>query len=275
MSLTTSPRSNAFTPRQLAAIAGAAYLITSAASFWNLYVSSTLVVAGDSARTAANIVAHAERFRVFVLFDLLQPVGCIVLNVALYELLAPVHRSLARLAAFWRLAESAVYGAIIVNSLVVLSLLTNAEYARAFSPPELHALARLFRGAHATGFTIAMVFLGLGSTIYMILLIRSRYVPRALPLCVLAAGAVGIPFFLARLVAPALVTGIVAAVRTLPAVALASLAVLFAPILLCEVMLGFWLVVKGVRAPEPAFPLRGPGDEVGFHSADPRRPADR
>ena len=55
-------RSEGFSPRQLAAIAGAAYLVTSVASFWNLYAISTLVVSGDSARTAANIVANAVLF---------------------------------------------------------------------------------------------------------------------------------------------------------------------------------------------------------------------
>ncbi len=243
-------RPTAFSPRQAAAIAGAAYLITSAASFWNLYVSSTLVVSGDSARTAANIVANAQLFRVFVLFDLLQPVGCIVLNVALYELLAPVHRSLARLAAFWRLAESSVYGAILVNSLAVLSLLTNADYARAFQPRELHALARLFRGAHAFGFTIAMVFLCLGSTVYMVLLLRSRYVPKALAVCGIVMSALGALGFLARIVFPAFVTAAFAAVRELPTVALAALAVIALPFLAFEVTLGLWLLVKGVRIPE-------------------------
>jgi hypothetical protein len=245
-------RPDAFSPRQLAAIAGAAYLITSVAAFWNFYVASTLFVSGDSARTAANIVANAHRFRVFILFDLLQPVGCVVLNVALYELLAPVHRSLARLAAFWRLAEQSVYGAIIVNSLVVLSLLTNAEYARTFQPGELHALARLFRGAHAYGFTIAMVFLCLGSTVYMVLLLWSRYVPKALVVNMLVAAALGMPYFLAQLVAPSFAAAVVTTVRGLPALALAGLAVLFAPIVLCEVILGLWLLVKGVRIPEQA-----------------------
>lgn len=245
-------RSEGFPPRQLAAIAGAAYLVTSVASFWNLHAISTLVVSGDSARTAANIVANAELFRVFVLFDLLQPVGCVVLNVALYELLAPVHRTLARLALFWRLVETAVYGAIIVNSLVALSLLTNVEYSRAFQPRELLALARVFRGAHGTGFTIAMLFLCLGSTVYMVLLIRSRYVPKALPLGVLAAGAFGLPFFVARLLVPAFLTTAVAFVRALPVIALAALAILLSPILLCEVLLGLWLLLKGVRIAENA-----------------------
>jgi hypothetical protein len=250
MSHTMTLRPDAFTPRQAAAIAGAAYLITSATSFWNLFVSSTLVVSGDPARTAANIVANAQRFRVMILFDLITCAGCVVLNVALYELLAPVHRSLARLAAFWRLAESSVYGAITVYGVVALSLLTGADYAQAFQPHELHALARAFRSGQSSGFAIAMVFLSLGSTVYMYLLVRSRYVPKALAVCGIVMSALGVLFFLARIVFPAFVAAAFAAVVGLPTVALASLAVIALPFLSFEVTLGLWLLVKGVRIPE-------------------------
>lgn len=49
---------------------------------------------------------------------------------------------------------------------------------------------------------------------------------------------------------PAFVASGSAAVRALPAGALALLAVIFAPILAFEIILGLWLLVKGVRIPE-------------------------
>jgi hypothetical protein len=247
MSHTMTLRPEAWSPRQAARIAGAAYLITSGTSFWNLFVSSTLIAGRDSALTAANIVANAPLFRVYILFELLTCAGCVVLNAALYELLAPVHRSLARLAAFWRLVESSVYGAITVNAVVVLSILTGADYVRAFQPNELHALARAFRSAHSSGFTIAMVFLSLGSTVYMVLLLRSRYVPKALAVCGIVMSSLGVPVFLARIVVPSFFAEAVAAMRGLPVVALAALTVIALPFLAFEVMLGLWFIVKGVQ----------------------------
>ena len=233
-----------------AKIAGAAYLITSATSFSNLYFSSRLAVPGDFARTAINIVANAQLFRVMILFELVTCAGCVVLNVALYELLAPIHRSLARLAAFFRIAESAVYGAITVNAVVLLSILTGADYARALQPLELQALARAFRSAHSNGFTMAMVFLSLGSAVYMYLLIRSRYVPRALAVSGIVMSVLGVIFFLARLVVPTFVAATFAAVRGLPTAALALLAVIAVPFLAFEVILGLWLLVRGIRVAE-------------------------
>jgi uncharacterized protein DUF4386 len=244
-----TPGPDTWSLARAAKIAGAAYLITSATSFSNLYFSSRMAAPGDFARTATNIVANAELFRVLILFELVTCLGCVVLNAALYELLAPVHRSLARLAAFFRIAESAVYGAITVNAVVFLSILTGAEYARALQPPELQALARAFRSAHSNGFTMAMVFLSLGSAVYMYLLLRSRYVPNALAVAGIVMSVLGAVFFVARLVVPAFVAATFAAVRGLPTAALALLAVIAFPFLAFEVILGLWLLVKGIRIP--------------------------
>jgi hypothetical protein len=174
--------------------------------------------------------------------------GCVILNLALYELLAPVHRSLARLAALWRLAEVSVGGAIAVSSFMVLSLLSGADYLQAFQPRELQALARLFVGAQPYGYMIVLLFFGFGSTTYMVLLVKSRYVPKALALLGLGGSVLVVLFALTRMLFPASV----AAVRALPAVALGSLAVIFAPIIGFEIILGLWLLVKGVRIPEHA-----------------------
>lgn len=107
----------AFSPRQAAKIAGAAYVIQYVTSvFPEFYVRPALIVTGDAARTASNIAAHAQLFRLAIVSDLLAGVAVIVLNLALYELLAPVHRGLARIAAFWRLVEVAVGSAIAVTA---------------------------------------------------------------------------------------------------------------------------------------------------------------
>jgi Domain of unknown function (DUF4386) len=240
----------AWTPNQAAKIAGAAYLLTYAPAYSWLFVYPKLFVAGDVARTASNIVAHTQLFRATIVLDLLTVAGCVILNVALYELLAPVHRSFARLGAFWRLTEQAVYGATTVSSLVVLSVLGDAGYLQAFEPRQLQALARLLIGAQSTGFTVAMLFLCLGSTSYMYVLVKSHYVPKALALLLLAASTLGTLFFLVLILSPALVGAASTAVRALPRVALVPLAIIASPFLAFEIILALWLLVKGVHIPE-------------------------
>lgn len=244
----TTHRRGDFSPRQVARIAGAAYLIQYVTSvFPEFYARPALIVAGDAARTASNIVAHAQMFRVAIVSDLLAGVAVVVLNAALYQLLAPVHRGLARFAAFWRLVEVSVGSAIAVSGFVVLSLLSGAEPLQPFEPRELQGLMHVFIGARESGYMILLLFFGFGSTTYMYLLVRSRYVPRALALLGLVGSALVVLFALTRMLFPAFIAAAFAAARTLPPVALALLALVLAPILLFELVLGLWLLVKGVR----------------------------
>lgn len=228
---------NTFTPRASAAIAGTAYLLTSATSFANLYFAST--------RT--NYIANAPLFRLMLLFEIITFTGCVVLNAALYDLLAPVHRSIARIGAFFRIAESGVYGASTVYLVLVLSLATNARYAAGFADQQLQTLVQAFRLLHGTGFWLAMLLLSLGSTAYVFLLFRSRFVPRPLAMCGLVMGPIGAALATARVVYPGTLKALFGAVQGLPLIAIVIIGVIAAPFVLFEVWLGLWLLFKGVR----------------------------
>ena len=240
-------RGGAWSTQRVAKIAGAVYLIQYATSFYGIFVRSSLVVSGDAARTARNILEHGQMFRGGIVCDLFTGACVVILNLALYELLAPVHRSLARLAATWRIVEVSVSGAIAVCSFSVLTLLGSADYQKAFEPQQIDALVRLFAGAHSSGYMIALLFFGLGSTTYMSLLVRSRYVPTALAVLGAAGSALVVVFALVSLLFPATVAAIPAVVRTLPAIAQALLGLIVAPVVAFEFLLGIWLLVKGVR----------------------------
>ena len=235
--------------RRAARIAGAAYLITDATSILAIVVRSRLIVSGDAARTAGNIAAHARLFRVGIVADLLTGAGVVILNLALYELLAPVQRSLARLAALWRLVEVSVGSAIAVSGFMVLSLLSGADFLQAIPPRELPALASLLVGAQTSGYLIVLFFAGLGSTIYTYLLVRSRFVPKPLALLALSGSLLVGLFPLTRMLFPALPAATVAAVRALPGIAPVGFALILVPIVAFELLLGLWLLVKGVRIP--------------------------
>ena len=239
--------------RTAARVAGSFYLLTTAlAAYAEFVVRAPLVVSNDAARTATNIAANAQLYRVSIVVDLLMVAAVVVLNLALYQLLAPVHRSLAVVAASWRLFEVSTHAAAAVSGFVVLTILGGADYLQAFEPRQLQALARLFVAAHGTGYNVALLFFALGSTTYMYLLVRSRYVPTTLALSGVTASALILLFILARMLFPEWVTGTAAAARTLPPVALVLLAIVFVPIFAFEVTIGLWLLVKGVRVRERA-----------------------
>ncbi len=220
--------------RKAAKVAGVLYLVMMATSiFFDAFVRANLVVAGDAARTASNILASERLFRVSIVFELITAAGDIALVIALYVVLKPVSHGLALLAAFWRLAESVVFAVVALTSLVTLLFLSDATHLRAFTPEQLHSLARLAISAHAAAFNIVLAFLGLGGTVFSYLLFKSGYVPKAF-------GALGMVAYVVMLAG-------CLAIIIVPAAGRFIVPVGFVPAFLFEVGCGLWFIVKGLR----------------------------
>jgi hypothetical protein len=165
--------------RKAARVAGFASLFTMAiVSFAYLGINAHLIVAGNAAETARNIMAHERLFRINIACDLIYCTGVVVLLTALYVILKPVNRSLALLAAFCRLVYALMWVVIALNLFTVLRLLSGADYLRVFETDRLQALARLYLGTPAYG--VGLPFYGLGSAVCSYLWFKSRYIPRAL-----------------------------------------------------------------------------------------------
>ncbi len=218
-----------------AKVAGFLYLFTMVtASFAEFYARGRLIVSGDAARTARNIVASELLFRIGAVSNLITFAAVVPLVVALYVVLKPINRSVALLAAFWRLAECSIFALIILNDFVALQFLSGADYLRAFDAKQLQALAYTFVGVHDAGYLMGLVFFGLGSTVFAYLWFKSRYIPR---------GVAALGIFSSLVVA--IVT---LAIMVFPSLAAVVIPVYFAPIFIFEVGLGLWLLVKGIRA---------------------------
>jgi hypothetical protein len=218
-----------------AKVAGFLYLFTMVtANFAEFYARGRLMVP-DAVQTAKNIAASERLFRLGIISNLITFAAVVLLVVALYVVLKPINRNVALLAAFWRLAECAIFALITLNDFVALQLLSGDDYLRAFDTLQLQALAYTFVRAHDAGYLIALVFFGLGSTVFAYLWFKSRYIPRAL-------AALGI--FSSLVVAI-----ITLAIMLFPGLAAVVIPVYFATIFIFEVTLGFWLLIKGIRAP--------------------------
>src|SRR5437660_12629482 len=84
--------------KKAARIAGAIYLsMIFTAPFSMLYVPGKLIVHGDAAATAENILAHETMFRLSIFGDLIGQVIFICLGVAFYRLLRDVNKTWALL----------------------------------------------------------------------------------------------------------------------------------------------------------------------------------
>jgi hypothetical protein len=167
--------------RKVARVAGLTYLIMLAIVVFAHYgIYAHLIVAGNAAETARNIMAHERLFRINILCDLIYGAGVVVLLTALYVILKPVNRSLALLAAFCRLVYALIWLVGALNLFDVLRVLSGADYLRVFEADRLQSLARLYLGASFDAYYLGLLFYGLGSIVCSYLWFKSNYIPRAL-----------------------------------------------------------------------------------------------
>ncbi len=166
--------------RKAARVAGFAYLITLATVVYVNFGIHARLIAGNSAETARNILAHERLFRIGIVGDLIYCAGVVVLLTALYVILKPVNRGLALLAAFWRLVWVLMWLAMTLNLFDALRLLRGADYLQAFEGERLQALARLYLGRRFDCYYVGLLFGALASTVCAYLWFKSRYIPRGL-----------------------------------------------------------------------------------------------
>jgi len=146
----------------------------------NFGIHEQLIVKGDAARTAENIIAHETLFRIGIACDLIYTVGVIVSLSALYVVLKPVDRTLALLATFWRLVYALMWVGMTLNLLDALRFLSGADYLRGFERERLQALTTLSLSASLDGYYIGLLFWALAATLGSYLFFKSTYIPRTL-----------------------------------------------------------------------------------------------
>ena len=166
--------------REAARLAGLAGLISIPfVTYANFGIHARLIVEGDAAQTAQNIIAHETLWRISIAFDLIYSAGILVLLAALYVVLKPVDRTLALVATFLRLVYALMWVRMTLNLFDALRLLSGADYLRAFEAERLQALARLALRASFDQYYVGLLFWGLAATICSYLLFKSNYIPRA------------------------------------------------------------------------------------------------
>jgi hypothetical protein len=162
-----------------ARIAGAIYLsMVFTAPFCLIYVPSKLIVRGNAAATADNIMAHETMFRLSIFGDLIGQVIFICLAIALYRLLSSVNKTWAALMVAFVLASATVGFLNTLNDIAALILFRGGEFLAVFDKPQRDALGMLFIRLHSQGIFIDEIFWGLWLFPFGVLVFRSGFIPR-------------------------------------------------------------------------------------------------
>jgi uncharacterized protein DUF4386 len=168
-------------PRLKARITGAFYLLTVLTGiFAQGFVSGTLVVDGDAAATATNILTHKNLFQLGFAIYMIEMACQIAITSLFYDLLKPAGRSVSLVAAFLGLAGCIIKTFSRVFFITPLFVLGGAHFLSAFSTDQLQALALLFLKVNDRGAGIALVFFGFYALLTGYLILRSTFLPRIL-----------------------------------------------------------------------------------------------
>ena len=223
---------------KVARTAGLLYLIVVVtAIFGDLYVPSQVIVRGDAFATANNILASESLFRLGIATGLIAATAFLLLPFVLYRLLRQVDRNLAVLMVVFAAASVPISFVNKAHYLDVLSLLSGADYLRAFTTEQLHAQVMLSLKASANGALVAELFWGLWLLPFGYLVFKSGFLPRILGI-LLMIGCFGyLTDSFARMLFPA---GYAEA-------AISNYMII--PSALGEVGICLWLLIMGARTP--------------------------
>ena len=175
-------------PCPAARITGVVYLLYFLTAVLGEFFLRGLVVDGDAAATAANILAHQPLFRLGLATGLIATAGYIAVTALFYDMFKPVHRSLSLLAAFFGLVGCAILAFASLFQLAPLIVLGGSQYLSVFKVEQLRALALMFLELNTQANSICVVFFGIYCLLIGYLIFKSAFLPRILGALMALAG---------------------------------------------------------------------------------------
>jgi hypothetical protein len=224
-------RETNISPRSLARLAGFLYLIIIATGmFAELGVRGRVIVSGDPAATAENILANETLYRLGLVSELTTIICAAFVLALLYGLLRPAGVWLARLALIVNTVAIAGELASLLHHYAPLAYL-KAPYA-AENPEAMQALAYAALRLQSVGYDLSLTFFAIFCVAAGCLIYKSGYLPRVIGVLMVIAGLCYAANSITGFLAPAIRAGM------LPWVLL--------PCLIGEASLALWLLIVGV-----------------------------
>ena len=225
--------------RTAAIVAGWSGLLTFAiVVFGNYALLNPLIVPGNAAATAQNIMAHQTQFRITAVCFLSYSLGVVVLLSALYVILKPVNPGLALVGALSRLVFALLWLLWPLNLFGALRLLSGANYLQGFEQDRLEALARLHVAAGFDDYYVGLPFFGLAATVCAWLWLKSNYIPRGLSIFGVISSAWCVFCAIVYLIFPYFNK-------------IVNDYIFDSPMALFELVVSFWLLFKGLKPVSP------------------------
>jgi hypothetical protein len=182
-------QSKDMSPRSLARMAGVCQLLEAiTATFGQVIVLGRLIVSGNAAATAANIVGHQRLYWCGFASSILAVIFHLAWGFLMYELLKVVNRRVSILATFVMLMGGAMLAVTALFYLAPLVTLQGGGSLSAFTVAQLQALAAAFLRLNTYAFDIHTVFFGVWCVLTGYLIFKARFLPRVLGMLLIVSG---------------------------------------------------------------------------------------
>lgn len=220
--------------KNLARIAGFCYLIVIATGlFSEVFVRQAMTVSNDALTTVNNIKANEMLFRWGFVSDLINFVVGLPSVLIMYYLFKRVNKLLLQLALAFVIIQTAIIAVNLLHQISPLLLLSNETYLNTLHPNQLATLSLLSLNIQIQGYAIGLVFFGFYSLIVGYVIYQSGFLPKLLGILYAISGLCylvnSFTLFLSKGFSNPLFI------------------YLAVPILIGELSLCLWLLIKGVN----------------------------
>jgi hypothetical protein len=209
--------------------AGLLYLIGSVTGVFGILYGPSLVVPGDAAATARNVLATSPLFRLSIVSALLDQIIFVFVVLALYQLFKGVNQNMAALMVIFLLVSVPIAMLNELNNAAVLLVLQHPHSLTAFTANQLHDLVALFLALHAVGLNIGFLIGALWFFPMGYLVFTSGFLPRILGVLLIINGLAYLIDSFAGLLLPSLNVNLVMFTGWV------------------EVVFALWLLIRGIN----------------------------
>lgn len=221
--------------RKAAKIAGFTLIFALAIVVISNYSVTFRYIVPDAAETARNLMAHKTAFRFNIFCNLIYLLNLILMSTALYVILKPVNKNFALAAAFTRFVYASMWAIMAINTFNAMRLLGDASFLKVFETDQLQALSKLHLSSSWDAYYVGLPFWGLASTIISFLFYKSKYIPKVLAAYGIISSVWCVFCAFTYLIFPGYGDII-------------HIGLFDVPLTLFEITLGFWLLIKGLKA---------------------------
>ena len=215
-------------------MAGVLYLVMAITGAYGLLIMpSNIIVEGDIASTAQNIMNQEMLFRTGILGQLICQVTFVYLVVVLARLFKGINETWSAQIKALVIASVPISFLAVVNQLAIINVLSDADITTPFEPIQLNGITALLLHSFQHVIMLASVFWGLWLIPFGLLAYRSQFIPKIFGILLVIGGIGYVVSSTVYLLAPEH-SAIIDTIAT-------------APSGIAEFGIILWLLTKGVR----------------------------